>query len=357
MTWFLLPSRRFCSRLALATVSCVGPCLGSIASAQTALPATDGGALPPDGFVGGRSAAEGGAPESAPPSLAEVLVGDAKSDYESGRTLYRAGDYAGALARFRSAARASQDPRLWWDEAACEAALAHYANAGRLMRRYLDSHSPLISPAAAEKAQDFLGETESRTARIDVANEPDAEVSIDDEPVGPIPSPSNVRVDLGVHRVRLTKPGFADATVIVMVSTTADIHVTTILVPLVRSGRLVVRAGTRDAIAIDGKLVGAQAWTGGLPVGLYQLRVTGADSIPYEVQVTIEEGQTRSIDVTLRPARHAAVPPWFWIAGGTVLALGAVTAGYFLLRSPESTNKPIDGSLGTAALPLRLGSP
>jgi tetratricopeptide (TPR) repeat protein len=70
------------------------------------------------------------------PPLAETLVGDAKQDYDAGKSLFEAGDYAGALSKFQSASRASGDPRLFWNQAVCERAMQHYARAIALVHRY-----------------------------------------------------------------------------------------------------------------------------------------------------------------------------------------------------------------------------
>jgi hypothetical protein len=322
------------------TVLLATACLGPVARAQ------EGARVP---------SASARAP--AVPSLGDVLVGDAKHDYEAGKALYDGGDYAGALAKFESAARASGDPRLWWDAAACEAGMQHYARASRLMKRYLDSRSPLVGPDAAQTARGFLEETESRTARLDVAsNEADAVVFIDDEPVGAAASPSGFRVDTGEHRVRVSKAGFSDYAATLAVASTADVLVTATLHPVVAPveprARLAVRAGRRDAIEVDGQLVGLQAWTGLLPVGPHRVRVLAQDSLPFESDVTLGDDESRTMDVTLRPAHRAAgIPAWVWIAGSTVLAAGAITAGYFLFKPESEAASPMGGSLGMAQVP------
>jgi opacity protein-like surface antigen len=289
------------------------------------------------------------------PPLAETLVGDAKQDYDAGKSRFEAGDYAGALSKFQSASRTSGDPRLFWNQAVCERAMQHYARAIALVHRYLDSHSPLIGPDAASSAQDFLSAAEARTARIDVqSSEPGAVVSVDGEAQGPLPLGAETRIDFGSHRLAVSKDGFVEYATSLTVETTADVHVTAVLVPIAPpEGRLVVRAGSRDAIAVDGVPVAVGAWRGALTQGPHTVRVTEPSSNPFESEVVIEEHQTRSLDVTLRPARRSGgVPAWLWIAGGTVLAAGAVTAGYFAFRSsePQSATLP-QGSAGNVPLP------
>jgi PEGA domain-containing protein len=290
-----------------------------------------------------------------PPQLVETLAGDAKRDYEAGKRLYENGDYAGALSKLQNASRASSDPRLLWDAAACERAMQHYARAIALVHRYLDSHSPLIGPEAARDAQGFLRAAELRTARLDVqSSEPGAVVSVDGEPQGAVSLAADMRIDLGTHQVTVNKDGFAEYATTLTIVSSADVHVTAVLAPIVSpDGRLVVHARSGDTIAVDGAPVGLGTWTGLLPPGPHSVRVTEPDSSPFESEVVIEERQTRSIDVTLRPAPRAArLPAWAWIAGGTVLAAGAVTAGYFAFRSSEPLAAIlVRGSAGTVNVP------
>lgn len=302
----------------------------------------------------------------ATPPLSETLSGDAKQDYEAGRRLYKDGDYAGALTKFQSAAGASGDPRLFWDAAVCERAMQHYARAIALVHRYLDSHSPLIGAEATRKAEDFLTAAGERTARLDVeSSELGAVVSVDGEPQGATPLTADARIDMGSHRVTVTKDGFVEYATTLTVETTADVHVSAVLAPMAATvalsvapsaasplGRLVVRAGSRDTIAVDGAPVGVGTWTGALAQGSHSVRVTEPESLPFESEVVVEENQTRSVDVTLRPARHGPrVPVWLWVAGGAVLAAGAVTAGYFIFKPSEPGAAPAtQGSIYTVYL-------
>src|SRR5215472_3221816 len=74
-----------------------------------------------------------------PPPLTRSLRGEALAEYEGGRALFKEGEFAGALARFRRASELSSDPRLLWDMAACEQKLGHIAKMATLIDRYLAS--------------------------------------------------------------------------------------------------------------------------------------------------------------------------------------------------------------------------
>lgn len=291
-----------------------------------------------------------------PPSLADRLTGDAKEAYEAGRRLYESGDYSGALEKFQSASRASGYSRLLWNAAVCERAMQHYARAIALVRRYLASHSSFITPEAERDARDFLAAAETRTAPFDVqASEEGASVTVDGEPQGSTPLAADTRIDLGTHRVTVTKDGFVEYGTTRTVVSSEPVHLTAILTPVAPpEGRLAVRAGPGDAIAVDGTPMAIGAWTGPLPFGPHIVRVTEPNSTPFESEVVVDEAQTRSVDVTLRPLRRrSGLPAWAWVAGGAVLAAGAVTACYFAFKTSEPTTgaPAIRGGIDTVHFP------
>ncbi len=292
---------------------------------------------------------------SPPASLADSLTGGAKEDYEAGRRLYESGDYAGAFTAFQSALRESGDPRLLWNAAVCERAMQHNARAIVLVRRYLDSHSPFITPEAARNATLFLEAAEPLTARLDVqSNQPDAVVFVDNEPLGTVPLGPAARLDVGTHQVTVKKRDFADYAVTLRVLDSSDVHLAVVLHAAIHQGRLIVRAGSTDTIAVDGVAVALGTWTSTLPSGPHSVVVTVPGSPPSESQILIADNQTRVIDPNLvdvttaaskRTGLPAGIPAWAWIVGGGVLA-GVLVASVALLQSPDSGRGPIRGSVG-----------
>jgi hypothetical protein len=292
----------------------------------------------------------------APPSLADSLVGAAREDYAAARVLYADGDYARALLRFESAYEASRDPRLLWNAAVCQKAMGHYVKAMGLVRRYIDSGSPLITPEAIRSAQAFVAAAESRTARLDVvSNESDATVLVDGESVGSTPVRQPLLVDRGVHEITVKKNGFTEFSTQVTLTDSEDVHVQARLAPLaspLHEGRVAIHAQPGDAIAVDGLIVAGETWEGPLPSGTHSVRVTAPGKQPFQTDVLVREGQTKTLDVKLEPEHGGAgIPAWAWIVGGTVLAAGATTAGYFLLKTPDESS-PTMGSIATARAPL-----
>lgn len=297
-------------------------------------------------------------PVAPAPSLADTLVGAAKDDYLAARSLYESGDFARALVRFEAAYDTSRDARLLWNAAVCQKAMEHYAKAMSLVRRYLDSGSPLVTEATARNAQAFIAAAESRTARLDVvSSESDAMVYVDGESVGSTPLRQAFPVDQGVHEVTVKKNGFAEFSAQITVTGSAGVHVQAPLALLVREGfhegRVAIHARRGDAIAIDGRVVAGEAWEGPLPNGMHSVRVTAHGNRPFQAEVLVSEGQTRALDVKLEPnPGWAGFPTWAWVVGGAVLAGGAATAGYFLLKPADESAAPAQGSIATVRAPL-----
>jgi hypothetical protein len=339
---------RFCSISLL--VALAAPAWSSSAHAQQ-------GSKPSSAAYGVPQTGELPPPSPARP-LGETLTGQAKQDYEAAVLLYQAGDFPSAVRHFLSAHEASGDVRLLWNAAACEQGLRHYAKAIVLVRQYLDSRSPLITPAAEQNALAFLEAARPLTARLFIeANEPGASVYVDGELVGKLPLDPDTRVDFGTHRVVLKKPNFTDSSKEVTVTSPTDLRLTFAMTPAVHQGRLIVRAGKGDSIALDGRFVGLTTFDGAVPSGKHVLRVTATGARPFETRVTIDDDRTRAVDVTLqRTPEVSGVPTWVWIVGGAAVVAGASTAGYFILKGPDETTEDAPpGSMGNVALPLRFG--
>jgi hypothetical protein len=292
----------------------------------------------------------------APLPLAETLTGQAKHDYETALVLHKSGDFAGAERRFLSAYEAAKDVRLLWNAAACEQGLRHYSKAIVLVRRYLSSRSPLITEEAERNARAFLDAALPLTARLIVeANATGGSAYLDDELLGTLPLDAETRVDFGSHRLLVKKPQFVDDKQTFMVTSSADVHLAVQLVAVVHQGRLVVRAGKGDTIALDGHFRAFGSFDGGLPSGPHRLRVTAVGSRLFEASVVVEDDRTRALDVTLTRSPVAfGIPTWVWLAGGALVLAGAGTATYFITRPADSASEPLpSGSAGKVQLPLR----
>ena len=283
-------------------------------------------------------------PTEEPKSLSDLLTGEAKTHYDIARILYRDGDHAGALSKFRRAYEISHDVRLLWNMAACEKNLRHYVKVLALVEQYVKDgqlDAPDLSRALtfATAVRTLVGELSVR------ADEADATLTVDDEDLGKTPFAQPILVDMGRRRVRVTKTGFRpfERTIDVEGGNTLDMPIV-----LEREvARLVVRARATDAIRVDDRVVGQGSWTGLLPVGPHVVVVSTSAGHSRRTDVVLLDRESRELSVEMESG--GGVPRWLWWVGGGVLVAGAAVGGYFLFR-PSAAQAPA-GTLGAYEVP------
>jgi PEGA domain len=105
-----------------------------------------------------------------------------------------------------------------------------------------------------------------------------------------------------------------------------------------------VAAGADDAISLDNHPVGTQRWEGQVAAGDHSVRIQHPGKKTYELALTLRDKETRRLDITLSPE---GTSPWLYVAGASVLAIGAAVGGYFLFKPAPEGSDP-SGTLGTA---------
>lgn len=286
-------------------------------------------------------------PPPGPPPLSETLTGDAKTDYDSGKLLYSDGDNAGANVKFRSAYEKSKEPRLLWNIAATEKNLRHYSKALKLVRQYLDEGGDKLTDQDKSEAQELIKVMEPFTAKLKIdVNEPDAEVYVDEELVGTTPVKPIV-VDIGTRKIRVRKGEYEEYSKEVPVGGAAEVGLDVKLVKIVHEGRINVKTNPGATISLDGNVVGSGTWSGVLPSGGHQLKISAEKMRPYQSDVYVQDKESRDINVTLEAEPSKGLPAWVWIAGGGVLVAGLTTAGILIFSggNDESTYEGPRGNL------------
>jgi hypothetical protein len=297
-------------------------------------------------------------PSSLVPPLAESLSGAAKESYESGKQLFGFADFTGALIKFQAAYDVARDPRLLFNMATCESKLHHYAKSLVLMQRYLKDSGALLSDQDKAEATAAVAAFTPLTSTLTVTSEPGATVTLDDQVLGTTPLDPQT-VDIGVHKLRVSKPEFHDFTSDLTVSGGTAVAVPATLAPVVHEGKVVVRAPDKAAIYIDDVAMGVGQFSGSLKSGGHTLRVTAQGMLPFQYEVLVQDDQTRDIPVSLQP-QPWKVPVWAWVAGGVVVAGGLGVAAYFIFKPGPAQYTGATGTLapGTvqASVPLHLVS-
>ncbi|HEU4406518.1 MAG TPA: PEGA domain-containing protein [Polyangiaceae bacterium] len=287
--------------------------------------------------------------------LGETLEGDAKASYEAGRVLFGVGNFEGALIKFQRAHELSGDPRLLWNMAACEKGLRHYAKLLALLEAYRSSPSPLIDERDRDEALKIVEVARAFVSALKVeVSEPGARVFVDGVEVGASPLAEPVPVDIGQREVRVTKAGFREYRKAQVVPGADSITLQVRLEPERHQGRLVLDAGPRDAIEVDGRAAGVGHWEGVLPSGAHHVRVTAPGMRPYDTDVVLGDDETRRLRAALEPERSGSgLGPWPWVVGGVLAAGGLALGGYLLFKPEDKYAPPAVGNLppGTVYLP------
>jgi hypothetical protein len=231
--------------------------------------------------------------------LSQALPSDARRDYDAGKLLFEDGDYATALLMYRTAYDRTHDPRLLWNVAACQKNLRHYAKAAVLLRRYLAEGGDFLSAGDRRDAQELSKAIAPFTVPMTLhVDEPGAQVWVDDEPVGTSPLPEPVVLDMGTRRVRVKKDGFRLVERDVPVGGSAATSVEVVLQR--ESGRLELSAPAGAAVFVDEKEAGhGPRLVLDLPIGAHSLRVTAQRMRPLQRDVIVEDGRTRTLDLSL----------------------------------------------------------
>ena len=287
--------------------------------------------------------------------LSETLTGPAKAEYEAGKILFQDGDHKNALVKFQHAYELSNDARLQWNIGACEKNLRHYTRVLAALEKYQKDGGALLTEQDKQDAVDLTATVRTLVSSLKVTvNEPGAEVFVDDEKIGTTPLPAPVLIDVGSRKIRVSKPGFKDFTRVEAVAGAGDVNVTADLAKDIHQGRLVVEAGAKDAIFVDGKAMGVGKWEGVLPSGGHSLRVTAPGMIAYQSEVNIQDDKLRRLPITLEEQKSGGIPTkWLLIGGGGILVIGGVIATVILTRP---SGDPVSGTIEPGFIPVRFGS-
>jgi hypothetical protein len=136
---------------------------------------------------------------------------EAREDYEVARALFAKGDYKGCVEALERAQKAAPDPLLFWNTAACEKKLGHYAKAINYVERYLVASAGTLSEDEKKEATQFLEASRAYVARVTVtANVDGVQVFVDGDIVGTSPLEKPIVVDEGEHSVRYARSGYEE---------------------------------------------------------------------------------------------------------------------------------------------------
>lgn len=257
---------------------------------------------------------------AAPATLKDSLKGEAKTAFEDGTRLYKAGKFEEARVRFDAALKASGEKRLLFNVAVCEKSLGHNVAAVRLLEESLIDRASLPSDYI-EKAQQALAALREHVSNLIVeASVPGATIKVDNEEATTQP----VLVDEGEHVVVAEKKGYETATEKVTAQGGQPIRVAIILKATQIARVRVTTERAEDTIAIDDRPRGLSPLEAELAPGEHQVVIARPNGPSKKVTFILKEGETRELRLSL-PAEKG-LSPWWFVIGGVVVAGAATTA-------------------------------
>ncbi len=226
----------------------------------------------------------------------------AKAHLGSAARAARALRWDEALTEYTAAEAASPSPEAMLGIAEAHDALRHDVDAYNAFHDLLAAFGARLSSAQAATANARLAALEHVTGLVSVTvNVGGAALTIDDAPAGVAPLPAAVRMTTGLHRVRATLPGYADAEALPTVVGGQTAMVVLSLKEATRTGHVSVRTG--DAIPatlrVDGKELGPLPWEGDLAAGPHDIFVHGATKASSHQTVEVLRGQSQSLILQL----------------------------------------------------------
>lgn len=242
-----------------------------------------------------------------PKSVAEMLSGQARTQFDLGVRLAERGQWSGARTAFNAAYEASKNPRVLFNVAIAERQMQRFAAAIDLFNRELTEGKGVLSPEEEKDIRAIIAGLESLIGSVVIeVSEPGADVYVDSDRVGQSPLPSALRFPIGKHNVRVSKSGFSDAIDAVEVKPRESAKLTMKLVPYVKTTLVTVNVvGAPNAVVkIDGREVGPAPYKGQVIVSAepHQFTAEAPGYVATTQAAVVREGEPLSL--TLAPAEE-----------------------------------------------------
>ena len=147
------------------------------------------------------------------PAAARAAKQEAATRFRKGLELYGDGDFQAALIEFRRAYELAPSYQVLYNIGQVYFQLQDYAGALTSLERYLAEGGAGVPASRRADVEKDIAKLRQRVAHIDVwTSVEDAEVVLDDAPLGKTPFPKPLLVSAGKHKLTATKSGRVSAT-------------------------------------------------------------------------------------------------------------------------------------------------
>lgn len=189
-------------------------------------------------------------------------LAQAKEHYEAGLKLYDTGDYDGARVEFERAYKLAPTYRLLYNLGLVQKQKSDYVGALKNFELYLEEGGTQLPEVRRTQVTDEIAQLKRLVATVIVTtNVPDADVTVDDVPVGKSPLHEPLLVNPGQRKIGASKKGRLPAAKVVDVVSRDQVK---IQLDLPESKQLVIIEKSRRVPWIGWGITGALAVTAGI---------------------------------------------------------------------------------------------
>ncbi len=130
-----------------------------------------------------------------------------------------------------------------------------------------------------------------------------AKVSLDGIDVGATPLPAPLRVTPGLHRLRVSKPGFQDASTQPTAVAGVELPLPVTLAPELRTGHVSAqeRTGRSVFVLVDGVIRGPAPWQGEVEPGTHEVSGRGDGLVAPAQPIAVSRGTTTEVELVAAP--------------------------------------------------------
>jgi hypothetical protein len=293
-----------------------------------------------------------------PEPSAEESTQEARRHFQNGIKLFRENDFKGALAEFEAAYRFKPGASSLQNIALSLKQLHRYAEAAAALETLLSRHGADLTEPEAKAVNAALSELDGLTATLLVKVTPaGARVTLDGRSLSELEQKQGIRASVGEHTLSAEATGYEPASEVVRLAS-REKRQAELRLRLIAGFVSVVSTDPNAAIALDGKPLAFQRWSGPVPGGEHYVQVYKPGHQPFEKRLNVELGRTEHVtapellrndeppvDKTAE-ANPADQRGWYLL--GSLGALG-------MLNSPQYTDQQGDAKVEGAMIGARGG--
>lgn len=234
------------------------------------------------------------APETPTTEPAAVLA--ARRHFANGVRLYQDANYSAALIEFEAANELKPGAASLQNIALCQKALFRYAAAADTLDLLLSNYGGALPQEERDVVEAAKHELESLTRQVRVHTTPAAAlVKLDGEELTQTARKTGLRVNVGEHQLSATAPGYATKSLPVRVASGQGAVEIEIKLEPVAGFVTIVTEQKGAAIAVDGRALDYERWSGPLEPGEHVLQIYKAGYATVEEPFEVVLGQHKVI--------------------------------------------------------------